>query len=453
MPASQSRSTDTFPFFLPPAAQAGETLPSYYLNKQMHILLGGGVSWDRIDSDLRAAFLLGYYLGNVRNGGHSQFMGNARNFYDGDPSRFLDWAMGAAERYEMPETLSIMRDVQAWMAKNPKEALLQRGFTPYVSPDLRPFDTALYEADTVDEETWLARVNTLPKTHAQTFLHMCSYDEGYVRFPAIVSEIEELRLLLAFSPVKIVSDDMFEAEVKAAVIADPVARVQRIAAQLTDLAQGLPKPATCAALSLFAEGAHLPAAEFLRTGAAKTRRPERAGVLATARGDHAYVVELGKDSLSVFEATGDPDAVLENGINFPSPPSGLVSRLFYFIDPKRRTERAFKRLARQKVVRRTRKLGKVANSVGDEIAALNRRFHLAEALALWLDQTPNNAAPVKWRLELVEPHQILWRFEIGNIRLNVIASVTKVQISTSETTQVYQHEELHALRDSIEGTN
>lgn len=444
--------TETFPLFLTPAAQAGDTLPADLLGKQMHILLGAGVSWDRLNPDLRATFLLGYYLGNVRNGGHSQFMGNARNYYDGDPVRFLDWAMEAAERYEMPESLTIMRDVRAWIAKNPKEAAIQKGFTPHVSPELKPYDRALFGADTVDEKTWLARVATLPKAHAKTFLHMRSYEGGFVRFPAIISEIEELRFLAAFDAVRVVADDAFEAQVMAAAAADPVATTARMSARLTNLAQALPKPATCAALSLFAEGAHLPATELLRVGAAKTRRPKRTGVLTTTGRDRVFVAELGKHSVSVFEATGDPDAVLEHGINFPCARSGLAARLFYFVDPRRRAERTFKRLVRQKTVRKTRKLGKVSNSVGDEIAGLNRRFHLPEALALWLEQAQDTTVPGKWRLEVAEANRIHWRFEVRNIRLNVIATVKEVQISSGDTTIIYPNDDLRVLRRSIEGT-
>ncbi|MFQ1699833.1 hypothetical protein ACJ5NV_04475 [Loktanella agnita] len=250
--------TDPFPLFLTLSAQEGRTLPSDLFNKQMHILLGAGVTWDRLNPDLRAAFLLGYYLGNVRNGGHSQFMWNARNYYDGDPKQFLDWAMEAAERYEMPETLRIMRDVQAWMAENPDEAAIQTGFTPHVSPALKPYNAALFNAGTLDEATWLASVNSLPEAHAQTFLHMKGYKKGYVRFPAIFSDIEELRLLVSFASVVIVADDTFEEEVKAAVAADPHVKAARLAALLTDMKQALPKPATCAALALLSEGAHLP---------------------------------------------------------------------------------------------------------------------------------------------------------------------------------------------------
>lgn len=65
-----------------------------------------------------------------------------------------------------------------------------------------------------------------------------------------------------------VSEDTFEAAVKAVAAADPVAK---------------------AALSLFTEGAHLLPAECLRAGAAKTRRPKRIGVLTTISGDRALL--------------------------------------------------------------------------------------------------------------------------------------------------------------------
>ncbi len=208
--------TNGFPLFLTPAAQEGSNLPSYLLNWQMHILLGAGVPWNKLNPDLRAVFLLGYYLGNVRNGGHSQFVGNARNFYDGDPVQFLDWAMKAAERYKMPETLAIMREVRTWIVNNPKEAARQTGVTPNVSADLKPYDASLMSADTVDEQAWIDRLNSLPKAHAQTFLNESGYKKGRVRFPAIFSEIEEVRFLATFDAVAIVPNETFESEVKSA---------------------------------------------------------------------------------------------------------------------------------------------------------------------------------------------------------------------------------------------
>ena len=446
---SEAPVTDTFPLFLTLEAQAGNKLPSNLLNQQMHILLSAGVAWERLNPDLRATFLFGYYLGNVRNGGHSQFMGNARNYYHGDPVRFLGWAMEAAERYKMPETLAIMRDVQDWMVRNPKEAAIQTGFTPYVSPELKPYDAALFSADTVDEETWLARVNTLPGALTQTFLTECGYQQGYIQFPAIVSQIEELRFLAAFDFVKIVAPETFEAEVKAVAATDPVARDSRLRARLTDLAQSLPKPATCAALSLFSGGAHLSPTVCLRAGAAKTRQPRRTAVLATKPHDRAFVFERGIRRLSVFEAEGDPDALLENAISFPATPRGVIARLVSVFDPKRLAARRFKHLARQKSVRKIRKLGEVSHAVGDEIAALNRRFHLAEALALWLEQAHDSTVPTAWRLELVEADSIQWRFEAGRTHLCVVASAKEVRISAEGATLVYLNEDLATLRQHV----
>ncbi|MFQ1699834.1 hypothetical protein ACJ5NV_04480 [Loktanella agnita] len=170
-------------------------------------------------------------------------------------------------------------------------------------------------------------------------------------------------------------------------------------------------------------------------------------------GEHAFVLEIGKETVSVFEATGDPDAVLERSINFPATPRGLFFGLFYFVDPKRSAERAFKRLTRQKAIRKTRRLGKIANARGEGIAAFNQRAHLPEALALalWLEEAQRKSAPAKWRLDLIENDRIHWQFEVGQTRLSVIASMTEVQISTNEAVYVYPHEDLSALRRRIEG--
>lgn len=221
MPATHAPLTNGLPLFLTPAAKESSKLPSHLFNWQMRILLDAGVSWDNFNPDLRAAFLLGYYLGNVRNGGHSQFIGNARNYHGGNPDRFLDWAMQAAEQYKMPETLVIMRDVRTWIVSNPKKAAKLTGVSPNVSLELKPYDAALMTADTIDEAAWIDRLNTLPGIHAKTFLHESGYKNGYVRFPAIFSEIEEVRLLSTFDAVAIVPHETFEEEVKAAAVAWP----------------------------------------------------------------------------------------------------------------------------------------------------------------------------------------------------------------------------------------
>ncbi|MEP4194586.1 MAG: hypothetical protein ABJL99_03020 [Aliishimia sp.] len=52
---------------------------------------------------------------------------------------------------------------------------------------------------------------------------------------------------------------------------------------------------------------------------------------------------------------------------------------------------------------------------------------------------------------MIETDCIHWQFEAGQTRLNVIASMTEVQISTNEAVHVYPHEDLSALRQSIEG--
>lgn len=442
--------TDTYPLFSTPAAQAGDIDPSWLFQKQIGILLGAGVSWERLNPDLRAAYLLGYYLGNVRNGGHSQFMGNARNLYGGDPVRFLDWAMTAAERYAMPETLAVMRNVQIWMAQNPSEAATQTGFDPHVSPALEPLNRALYAADLLDEQVWLARVNSLPKAYARAFLHMRSYAEGFVRFPAIFSDIEEVRFLTTFTPVEIIPDDDFETHIAAVAAADPIAKAARLAAHKRDLEDDLPKPATCAALSLFAQGAHLPATQCLRAGAARTATPDRSAVMATADGKRAFVLELGKSGVRVFEASGNPDAAFDQ-TSHPAGMRGIFERLARKYDPRRRGERALDRIRHGLEVRKTRKIGEVPNAVGDDIAALNRRFHLAEALALWKEKSGVDGAFSRWRLAQAQPDYLDWLFETAGKRVSVTASAIEVRVWTDEETWTFPHADLVALRQQGEG--
>jgi len=443
----QNSSKEVYPLFLTPDAVSGHASLSALFERQIHILLQSGVPWGRLNPRLRAAFLLGYYLGNVRNGGHSQFIGNAYKYYGGDPAVFLEWAMSAAQLYDMQETLAIMRNVHAWILTNPKVALAQTGFTPHRSKALEPFDKALYDADLLEEAEWLKQVKALPGHHAEVVLRYYGYEAGFVRFPAMVSIIKEVAFLAAFEPVRVIETDDFDAAVKDAAANDPIAKASRMSLRLAELKESFPKPATCAVLSVLLNHAFLADDELLRVGAAQSEMRKGQGVLTTTPGKKAFIFQIGTRRTSVFEATGDPDALLENMISFPDRKGGPVAELIYRFHPKYRVQRRLSRLTRQRLVRKTRRIGSVPNAVGRDVSERSKQLFVPEALALWLEDAQEMTTPAFWRLLSTEADCMRWRFRVADSQLEVTVRSVGVSIINDGVEAVYSRETLRSVRE------
>lgn len=76
---------------------------------------------------IRDFYCFGYYMGEVRNGGHSQLVYNMDIRHKRSPF-LINGAILGASTIGVPEFSSIGRDFAAWIQENPLEALEQTGF-------------------------------------------------------------------------------------------------------------------------------------------------------------------------------------------------------------------------------------------------------------------------------------------------------------------------------------
>ncbi|MEQ6202250.1 hypothetical protein ABMC88_04270 [Sulfitobacter sp. HNIBRBA2951] len=173
-------------------------------------------------------------------------------------------------------------------------------------------------------------------------------------------------------------------------------------------------------------------------------------MLATADGKRTFVLETGKARVRVFEASGNPDTAFE-GAHLSAGMRGIFERLIRKYDPRKRAERAMDRMRHAFELRKTRKIDEVPMTVGDDIFALNRRFHLAEALALWKEQSGTDGTFSRWRLAQAQPDHLDWLFETAGERISVTATAKEVRVRTDEQTWTFPHADLAALRQESEG--
>lgn len=111
-----------------------------YVNQIQRV---GVFTRDELPAVAMQAYHADYYLAQVYNGGHSQFIGNTGAAQlpttAGDALGGLK-AMGAGAQHQ------ILLEMMAWMEANPDEAAAQNGFTQR-APALEALDTRFYEAE------------------------------------------------------------------------------------------------------------------------------------------------------------------------------------------------------------------------------------------------------------------------------------------------------------------
>lgn len=95
---------------------------------------------DKIFDKLRQAFHADFYLAQVLNGGHSQFVHNCGPQRD----RIFQDVGAALKQSGLSEHLSIFNDMLHWEQSHPEEADQQTGFTGGRSPSLDDLDSRLY---------------------------------------------------------------------------------------------------------------------------------------------------------------------------------------------------------------------------------------------------------------------------------------------------------------------
>lgn len=121
--------------------------PSSDLAPFVNRLYKGGYTPDTLRTDIADLYILGYYDGEVRNGGHSQFLHNSFQHRNSNIER----ALRAAEMLELKGHTETLRACAAWCKANPEEAARQNGFG-IRAPAFEPLDNALYAANLTDDE-------------------------------------------------------------------------------------------------------------------------------------------------------------------------------------------------------------------------------------------------------------------------------------------------------------
>jgi hypothetical protein len=120
-----------------------------YVNE---IQRAGSYTRDELPEVAMQAYHADYYLAQVFNGGHSQFIGNTGPaqlpITAGDALAAL-MAMGASEQHQ------ILLEMMAWVEANPGEAAAQNGFTQRAAA-LKELDTRFYETERQQPMTPLA---------------------------------------------------------------------------------------------------------------------------------------------------------------------------------------------------------------------------------------------------------------------------------------------------------
>ncbi|MFZ7093287.1 DMP19 family protein [Primorskyibacter sp. 2E233] len=87
------------------------------------------------------AFHSDYYLAQVLNGGHAQFVGNASAFLE---ATIVD-VLSGLRAMQQKEYFLLASSMNKWVAENPDEAAQQTGFAGGIAPALAALDTPFYK--------------------------------------------------------------------------------------------------------------------------------------------------------------------------------------------------------------------------------------------------------------------------------------------------------------------
>ena len=108
----------------------------------VNALLRHGLADTQILRDLIDLYALDFYEGQVRNGGHSQYIANS-----GDAlSANMEHALRGAELLKLDALAQIITECRNWCAANADERDQQNGFSVRAAP-LEALDTRLYEVE------------------------------------------------------------------------------------------------------------------------------------------------------------------------------------------------------------------------------------------------------------------------------------------------------------------
>jgi Domain of unknown function (DUF4375) len=144
---------------MPKSSFDGESydLPQAIVEFTNHIRTVSQDANHELPAEVLGIYCADYYLAQVNNGGHSQFVGNSGQSLAANIEYALPGlkAIGAEEQYR---TLADLKD---WITANPEEATAQNGFSSRAT-DLETLDTRFFEAEKQASITdlaarWIAR--------------------------------------------------------------------------------------------------------------------------------------------------------------------------------------------------------------------------------------------------------------------------------------------------------
>jgi hypothetical protein len=153
-------------FELPVYAPVSDLAP--YVN----MLYKGGYTPDTLRTDIADLYILSFYDGQVRNGGHSQFLHNSFQHRNSNIER----ALRAAEMLGLKGHTETLRACAAWCDANPEEAARQNGFGIRAAA-LEPLDKALYAASLSEDEV-KALLASLPEETRKKLAAVILIPEG-----------------------------------------------------------------------------------------------------------------------------------------------------------------------------------------------------------------------------------------------------------------------------------
>jgi hypothetical protein len=109
-----------------------------YVNHLVHV---GQYTRSELPNEAMQIFHADYYCAQVLNGGHAQFVGNAGS----ELSKTLQDVMSGAMEMGHDGYHKIVSEMASWIAKNPRKALVQTGFTDGISEELAALDAPFFD--------------------------------------------------------------------------------------------------------------------------------------------------------------------------------------------------------------------------------------------------------------------------------------------------------------------
>lgn len=386
----------SIPLVLSPETMAGQEGDlGWHQSCLLQAMLDAGFDWAEVPADLRAMFALGYYIGNVENGGHAQFIGNAYGYYGAGPLRMLDWATEAAARFGLVQTQAVLADARAWVIAHPDEAAQQTGMTGGRDVALDPLDKAFNQADLVSEADWLAVLEPLGPEVAGALARGQFYQHADypLRFPVAAFANHQAVALLARQPQRIVAKDAVLATTVQLVRDLPGGRAQVLAKTYPEVLQRLPNVLDCTVFDA------LEKAGFWQGGGPNDglslgqNRPGPAGQTYAAMLDGKLVYVLAKTlsdgTVTLHSTTGSPVSVGQM-VRLPErkPAPGIWAKLRRYFDAEDQKQRllrqAIAKHSARSAISAVDEIGRSTLANGQLIADMMKAQHVAEAVTLHL---------------------------------------------------------------------